>query len=129
MIKRVIFIYGADSGALAAMWDSAKKVVGSENACALCSITHGVFAEKAEWSEIARSLGPPTVYYHRGDVPAELRDFIDQKSLVLPLVVFEREGGDYEAAVKAEVLKNYAGDPRPLKDKIEAALKDRIESS
>ncbi|MFQ5657826.1 MAG: hypothetical protein ACE5G5_09820 [Candidatus Methylomirabilales bacterium] len=126
MIKRVIFIYNADSGALAAMWDSAKKVVGLENACALCSITHGVFAEKAEWNEIARSLGAPTVYYHRGDVPAELRDFIDQKSLVLPLVVFEREAGGYDVAVKAETLKSSAGDPRRLKDKLEATRKDRI---
>ncbi|MFQ5804395.1 MAG: hypothetical protein ACE5JQ_16010 [Candidatus Methylomirabilales bacterium] len=129
MIKRVIFVYDADSGALAAMWDSAKKVVGSENACALCSITHGAFAEKAEWSEIARSLGAPTVYYHRDDVPAELRDFIDQKSLVLPLVVFEREAGGYDVAVKAEMLKNCAGDPRRLKDKLEAVLKNRTWSS
>lgn len=60
MITRVIFIYDADSGVLAAIWDSAKKMVDPENACALCSITHGIFAEKAEWSEIDRSLSTPT---------------------------------------------------------------------
>lgn len=123
--KRVIFVYNADSGALAAMWDSAKKVVGSEKACTLCSITHGVFAEKAEWGEIDRSLGAPTVYYHRGDVPAEVRDFIDQKSLALPLVVFEWEGGDYDVAITAETVKNCVGDPRRLKDELKAALKNR----
>ena len=123
--KRVIFVYNADSGALAAMWDSAKKVVGSEKACTLCSITHGVFAEKSEWGEIDRSLGAPTVYYHRDDIPAEVRAFIDQKSLPLPLVVFEWEGGDYDVAITAETVKNCAGDPRRLKDELKAAMKNR----
>ncbi len=123
--KRVIFVYNADSGALAAMWDSAKKVVGSEKACTLCSIAHGVFAEKAEWGEIDRSLGAPAVYYHRDDIPAEVRAFIDQKSLPLPLVVFEWEGGDYDVAITAGTVKNSAGDPRRLKDELKAALKNR----
>lgn len=129
MIARVIFIYNADSGILAAMWDSARKVVGSENACSLCSITHGIFTEKAEWSEIERSLGTRTVYYHRDDVPGELRDFIEHESLALPAVVIEREDGDYEVAVTADTLKICAGDPRRLKDKLEAALMRRSDFS
>jgi len=125
MIKRIIFVYNADSGVLAAVWDSVKKVVASKNACALCSITHSVFGERGEWSEIDRSLGVPTVYYHRDDVHGEVRDFIHQRSLALPLVVLEREGVDYDVAVTAETLKNCAGDPRCLKDKLDAALKNR----
>ncbi len=123
MVRKAIFIYNAGSGALAAMLDSAKKLVRSSSTCSLCAITHGVFSEKAEWRDLECRLGFPTSYYHRDQIPPPVRGFIQQRSLSLPLVLFELEGGDYELALSSWGLGKCAGDPRCLKERLEASLK------
>ncbi len=123
MIRKAIFIYNAGSGALAAMLDSAKKLARSSSACSLCAITHGVFSEKAEWRDLECRLGFPTSYYHRDQIPPPVRGFIQQRSLSLPLVLFELEGGGYELALSSWGLGQCAGDPNCLKERLEASLK------
>lgn len=123
MVRKAIFIYNAGSGALAAMLDSAKKLARSSSACSLCAITHGVFSEKAEWRDLECRLGFPTSYYHRDQIPPPVRGFIQQRSLSLPLVLFELEGGDYELALSSWGLGKCTGDPRCLKARLEASLK------
>ncbi|MGH9805592.1 MAG: hypothetical protein ACRD4D_10520 [Candidatus Acidiferrales bacterium] len=94
MIKRIVFIYNADAGVLAAALDSARKLAAPETACALCTITHGLLKEKTEWREIECGLGAPTVYYHRDEVPADTARFLTEKRVELPAVLFEQvEGG------------------------------------
>ncbi len=123
MIRKAIFIYNAGSGALAAMLDSAKKLARSSSACSLCTITHGVFSEKAGWRDLECRLGFPTSYYHRDQIPPPVRGFIQQRSLALPLVLFELEGGGYELALSTWGLGKCAGDPKCLKERLEASLK------
>ncbi len=123
MIRKAIFIYNAGSGALAAMLDSAKKLARPSSACSLCAITHGVFSEKAEWRDLECRLGLPTSYYHRDQIPPPVQGFIQQRSLALPLVLFELEGGGYELALSSCGLGKCSGDPRCLKERLEASLK------
>ncbi|MGH9788005.1 MAG: hypothetical protein ACRD4U_04790 [Candidatus Acidiferrales bacterium] len=122
MVSKIIFVYSADSGPLAASLDSARKLANSDDACALCSITHGLLREKAEWRDIECRLGAPTAYYHRDDMPAEVRSFLQERSLPLPIVLFEKDGGDHEVAVPSDALKNCKGDPLCLKRELVAAL-------
>lgn len=123
MIRQIIFVYNADAGLLAAAWDSAKKLTASADACALCSITHSPFGEKGAWRTIDANLGLPTAYYHRDEIPSAVQDFLRAKELSLPLVIFEKDKGNYEVAVTAEMLAQCAGDPTCLKNNLETALK------
>jgi len=47
-ISRLYFVYNAESGTLAAIVDSAKKLL-SINGCPLCSLTHSLLGERNEW--------------------------------------------------------------------------------
>jgi len=71
-VDSLLFIYDANSGKIGAFLDSARKVL-MIGGCALCTITHGVLGEKAEWKECKATLGVPIRYYHRDDAPVQLQ--------------------------------------------------------
>lgn len=122
MIARIIFVYNADSGRLAAMLDSVKKAVRSDTACSLCTITHGLVSKKVEWGDVEDQLGFPTEYFHRDDMPPAVRQFVHDAGLDLPVVLLENTGGSFTVAVKPNALKGCGGDPLCLQDKLAAAL-------
>lgn len=122
MLQRVIFIYNADAGRLAAMLDSVKKAAGSEQACSLCSITHGLFAEKENWATIDRSLGVSTEYFHRDDMPEPVRNFMNETGSGLPVVLLENNDGDFSVAVKPDELKACGGETDCLRQLLEKSL-------
>ena len=72
-IERLIFVFDADSGALSAFFDSAKKALRL-GGCALCTITHGLAGERSEWRECKEELGVPVEYVHRDEIGPELRE-------------------------------------------------------
>jgi hypothetical protein len=119
---RILFIYNADTGILAAMLDSLRKLARSPEACALCSITHGIAAKRNEWDRIECQFGLPTSYYHRDELPAGSTRFLEQEKLALPVVLFEREDGGFQLAVTAGQLRECRGSPVCLKARIEEAL-------
>ncbi|HVS32319.1 MAG TPA: hypothetical protein VMS98_12815 [Thermoanaerobaculia bacterium] len=47
LVDRLMFVYNADSGLLATISDSARKLL-SINGCVLCSLTHSTMGEKSE---------------------------------------------------------------------------------
>lgn len=122
MIQRVIFIYNADAGRLAAMLDSVKKAAGSEQACSLCSITHGLFAEKENWADVDRSLGVATEYFHRDDMAEPASSFVRDQDLGLPVILLENDTGSLAVAVNSDALQNCGGDPACLQTLLHAAL-------
>lgn len=121
MARRLIFIYKADAGLLSALWDSARKLARSPQACDLCTITHGLLAERRAWKKLSESLGVHTVYYHRDEVPPPIQAFLGQKGLELPIVLLEEKSG-YEVAAGSRALKECRGDPQCLKGKLEKVL-------
>ncbi len=77
-IDELILVYNADGGKVGALIDSARKLF-RVNGCTLCSITHGLAGERTEWQECKTALGVPVSYYHRDDMPADVRQAIGQQ--------------------------------------------------
>jgi hypothetical protein len=84
-IRRLIFVFHAQSGPVAALVDSMKKVLMIKG-CTLCSITHGLAGEKAEWKTCKESLGVPVEYLHLDDIPPHLRAVVGEDT---PCVIAE----------------------------------------
>jgi hypothetical protein len=80
LIDRLYFVYNAESGALAAIVDSAKKLL-SINGCPLCSLTHSLAGERAEWRTCKDSMGVAVDYVHRNELTAEMRETIGAQEL------------------------------------------------
>lgn len=103
-IDRLLFVYRANSGKLAAFVDSARKVLRL-NGCTLCAITHGLAGEKSEWTECRAELGVPVDYLHLDELDKRLQAFLGEN---LPAVVAEVEGA-YELLLGPEVLDRCRG--------------------
>ncbi len=71
-IDELILIYNADAGLVSALADSARKLFRMKG-CTLCEITHGLAGEREEWQTCAVAFGVPIRYFHRDDVPEDVR--------------------------------------------------------
>lgn len=103
-IDRLIFVYNADSGLLAAIADSAKKLLRI-NGCTLCSLTHSTSGEKGEWTSCKETLGVPVEYLHRDELDARVKDVVQQE---LPCVLAET-GGALVMLLRPDVIKRCNG--------------------
>ncbi len=119
-IRRLVLVYNADSGALAALADSAKKLFRL-GGCTLCAITHGLAGEKRDWQEFREALGVPIVAFHRDDVPASLRPVVIDS---LPCVAAETDDGA-EILLGPDVLARSRGSVADFRGRLEtyAAMK------
>src|SRR6266508_596896 len=81
-IERLLFVYNADSGALGAIADSARKLL-SINGCPLCALTHSLAGEKREWKSCREGIGVPIDYVHRDELTPEIKALVAE----LPCVV------------------------------------------
>ncbi|TRO65635.1 GTPase [Christiangramia sabulilitoris] len=67
-MKKLIFVYNADSGKLNALMDSLQKVVNpSSYSCKLCELTYGLVDEKKEWKKFRQSLDVKTDFLHKNE--------------------------------------------------------------
>lgn len=80
LIDRLYFVYNADSGTLAAIVDSAKKLL-SINGCPLCSLTHSLVGERAEWVNCRETIGVPVDYVHRNELTGGMKAAVEGESL------------------------------------------------
>jgi hypothetical protein len=79
-ITRLLFVYNANSGTLAAIVDSAKKLL-SINGCPLCSLTHSLAGERADWKTCRDTIGVAVDYVHRDELTSEMRASIANEAL------------------------------------------------
>jgi hypothetical protein len=86
-IARLILIYNANAGLSAAIIDSARKLFHL-NPCSLCSITHGLTKEKAEWRDCQRELGAPIDYLHKDELTSPIKEIAGEQ---LPCVLAQVE--------------------------------------
>jgi hypothetical protein len=112
-IDRLIFVFSADSGSFNAFLDSAKKVLRIKG-CTLCTITHGLAGEKAEWRECKEELGVPIDYVHRDEVSEEIRRVAGDN---LPCVV-ARTDGELVFLLGPDVLDRCRGSVADLKGRL-----------
>lgn len=67
-MKKLIFVYNADSGLVNSWLDMAHKIVSpSTYECDLCALTHGNFSEKQAWKNFRDSSSVPMEFYHKDE--------------------------------------------------------------
>lgn len=67
-MKKLIFVYNADSGKWNVLMDSLHKIVDpSANSCKLCTLTYGVVDEKQAWKVFKKKLDVETNFLHRDE--------------------------------------------------------------
>ncbi|APG61215.1 GTPase [Christiangramia salexigens] len=67
-MKKLIFVYNANSGRLNSCMDSLHKLLQpSTYDCELCDLTHGVFSEKTEWKDFRKELEVETEFLHKDE--------------------------------------------------------------
>jgi hypothetical protein len=73
---QLLFVYNADSGAFNTLADIGHKIFSPDTYdCALCSITHGVFREKAQWRSFVASLPLECIFLHRDEFIHQYPEF------------------------------------------------------
>lgn len=112
-IDRLILVYAADSGTLAAVMDSAKKLLKLQG-CTLCAITHGILGEKDEWKDCKAELGVMVDYLHQDEIDESTRRLVGQD---LPCIVAEA-GAERLVLLGPEVLSRCRASVAELKGKI-----------
>ena len=113
MIRKLLFVYDADSGALGAMIDGARKML-KLNGCPLCVITHGVAGERGEWQDCRSELGVEVEYLHRNELGADVREATSSE---LPCVLATTDIG-LELVLGREVLERCLGSVPDFKGRL-----------
>jgi len=67
-VPELVFVYNADSGFTAALFDSAHKLLSPQTyECNLCALTHGLLGPKSEWSTFLNALPGTKRFLHRDE--------------------------------------------------------------
>lgn len=113
-VKKLVFVYNANSGVLDAIVDSARKLLRI-NGCALCAVTHGIVGEKSEWRACDRALGAPIDYLHLDEIPAQLQPHVNGRA---PCVVAVPEEGEPILLLDSETIERCRGSVQDLRGKL-----------
>lgn len=90
-IGGLVFVYNADSGLMAALFDSAHKLLSpSTYDCQLCALTHGLAAPREQWSAFLKTLDVPMEFLHRDEFRRRYPQLA--VSTALPAIFRERAG-------------------------------------
>ncbi len=119
-VEELIFVFSADSGILAALADSARKLLALKG-CVLCTVTHGLAGEKSEWRACKAELGVPVTYFHRDDVPQAVRDAAGD---ALPAVV-ARTGDAYVLLLGPDSIERCNGKVADLRGRLRHQARQR----
>lgn len=96
-----IFVYNADSGFAAALFDSAHKLISPQTyACNLCALTHGLIGPKKEWTNFLKSLPEQPMFLHRDEFKEK---YPEQANVSLP-AIFQIEGTQLTLLADGSVL-------------------------
>jgi hypothetical protein len=104
----LLFVYNADEGIAAALFDAAHKLVSPGTyACSLCAITYGAVAMRPAWRRWLRARPFATHFHHRQDFA---RAHPGWRDLALPAVLAER-AGTMSLLLSADALAGIADVP------------------
>lgn len=108
MSNPLIFIYNADAGMVPDVTGAVKKALTGTSGCTLCNATYGVATEKQDWKTFRKSLTPTPIFYHRNEIPTELREYLKKETLELPIIV-RQAGKGYEVILSTAELATCDG--------------------
>ena len=119
-IDRLILVYAANSGILAAFVDSAKKLLHVKG-CSLCALTHGLATESQEWRSCRQEIGVPVDSYHLDDQPPA----VERAAAGQYPCILAQTGGDVEMLLGPDVLDRLQGGVNDLRARLDihAAMK------
>lgn len=99
-LTRLLFVYNADAGFFNTLADIGHKLFSPATyPCALCAITHGYLAERAEWRNFVASLGVECDFLHRD----QFRQRFPEAPARLP-AIFRLRGEDLQLCADAEAI-------------------------
>lgn len=100
-MKKLIFIYNADTGLFNTVSDFAHKIVSpSTYACSLCQITHGNFGMNKEWREFLYKLPYEMEFLHKDEA---INRYPNLKE-VFPLIVMSEPNENFKVIMDSAML-------------------------
>lgn len=86
-MKKLIFVYNADSGRLNTLFDMAHKIIKPETyQCSLCAITHDTFSEKKSWATFRETSGLDLEFLHKDEFERKYK-----KNTTYPVILVNNE--------------------------------------
>lgn len=102
IMRKLVFVYNANSGALNTSLDIAHKLISpSTYNCQLCNLTHGTFRERQAWKQFRETSSDELVFYHKDQFEREF-----SRSYSYP-VVLERDGDSLEILLESSQLAKF----------------------
>lgn len=93
---KLIFVYNANSGIVAAAFDAVHKAIVPETyGCNLCRVTYGALLVKSEWKRYIATLPHDAEFLHRDEFRVRYPRYAE---VSLP-AVFQKEGPDLRQIV------------------------------
>ena len=106
-IKKLIFVYNADSGLRNLLIDGAHKIFSPATyECNLCDITYGAFTENSIWKKFRQESDLEMVFLHKDEFSKTYKSKFGHK-FTFPIVLSETNQG-LEVLVKTEELNGMA---------------------
>ncbi len=106
-MKRLIFVYNANSGKVNAILDSLHKITDpSTYNCNLCAITYGVFSEDELWKAFRENSDDEMEFYHKDEF---LKAFASKwlPDFSFPVILSEING-ELELFLSTEELNEFS---------------------
>jgi hypothetical protein len=114
---KLIFVYNANAGIIAAIIDSIHKTVSPATyPCSLCAITYGAVRMDPKWKAWLKAQAFESIFYHRPDFRAAYPNVI----VDLPGVLVD-DGGALTPLIKADEFADV-----PTVDGLIALLESRL---
>jgi len=100
-VSALIFVYNADDGVIAALFDAAHKLVSPGTyACSLCAVTYGAVSMRRAWKDYLAALPLQKRFYHRQSFA---RAYPALAGLALPAVLIDHGAGPEPLIPAAEL--------------------------
>ncbi len=123
-MKKLIFVYNADSSLFAGAKDYVTKIVSPATyGCRLCNLTFGAIGEKKEWKNFIKNLKFPSQFLHRDEFQKEYAQLKNTK----PPAVFLKENGKVHLLISSKEI-NKQEDLNSLKNLVRQKVSN-LESS
>lgn len=121
MLKKLIFVYNANSSIFSQATDYVHKIVSpSTYRCNLCAITYGNLGMRKDWKKFIDTLPFEVIFIHKDELKNEYHKL---KDFTLPAVFIE-DGENIESIISNEELDKQ-NDIKGLKDLVTDKLKDK----